>query len=264
MPSHCQFGTAISQNTPRGPNLTPTQRQQIISKAEAGVSVRELVEEFGRSPNCICTTLRLSKTRATTQEAPRSDWPPILSLREKKVIYQEARAAPKLEYSELAKVGVVVSADGTSSKPPSRSMLYRLLKRRNLTNFPCKQRPKLNRTHALKRLQFYRQYRTFKWSQRTLKFSDECSVQKGSGQNREWVFHYPEEKWKPEMLQTVSTSRNPAQMVWASIWLDKRGRARRSPLVILERDSNAPRGGYSAQGYIQALTKGLLPHWHRS
>ncbi|KNG52888.1 x-pro dipeptidyl-peptidase protein [Stemphylium lycopersici] len=264
MPPRRQFGTEISGNTPRGPNLTPIQRQQIISKAEAGVSVQELVEEFGRSPNCIRTTLRLSKTRATTQEAPRSGRPPILSLRTKKIIYRKARAAPKLEYSELAKAGVVVSADGSPSKPPSRSTLYRLLKRRSLTNFPCNKRPKLNRTHALKRLQFCRQYRTFKWSRRTLKFSDECSVQKGSGQNREWVFRYPEEKWKPEMLQTVSTSRKPAQMVWASIWLDERGRARRSPLVIMEHDSDAPRGGYSAQSYIQALTKGLLPHWRRS
>jgi hypothetical protein len=35
-------------------------------------------------------------------------------------------------------------------------------------------------------------------------------------------------------------------------------------LVIIERDSDAPRRGYSAQSYIEALTKGLLPHWRRS
>jgi hypothetical protein len=32
----------------------------------------------------------------------------------------------------------------------------------------------------------------------------------------------------------------------------------------MERDSDALRGGYSAQSYIEALTKGLLPHWRRS
>jgi hypothetical protein len=88
MPTHnaptSSVGTEILGNTPRGPNLRPIQRQQMISKAEAGVLVRELVEEFGRSPICIRTTLRLSKTRATTQEAPRSVRPPILSLRTKK------------------------------------------------------------------------------------------------------------------------------------------------------------------------------------
>jgi hypothetical protein len=57
MPPRRQFGTEISGNTPRGLNLTPIQRQQIISKAKAGVLVQELVEEFGRLPNCICTTI---------------------------------------------------------------------------------------------------------------------------------------------------------------------------------------------------------------
>jgi hypothetical protein len=66
-------------------------------------------------------------------------WPTTYTIAsDKKIIYRKARAAPKLEYSELAKAGVVVSANGTPSKPPSRSTLYRLLKRHGLTNFPCK------------------------------------------------------------------------------------------------------------------------------
>jgi hypothetical protein len=77
----------------------------------------------------------------------------------KKIIYQKACAAPKVEYSELAKVGVFVTAEGTPSKPPST--LYQCLKRQGLSNVCCKKRPKLNRTHALKRLQFCRQYRHF-------------------------------------------------------------------------------------------------------
>jgi hypothetical protein len=32
----------------------------------------------------------------------------------------------------------------------------------------------------------------------------------------------------------------------------------------MERDSKAPRGGYSAQSYIQALKKELLPYWRCS
>ena len=66
------------------------------------------------------------------------------------------------------------------------------------------------------------------------------------------------------MLDPTSTSRRPAQMVWACVWLDKRGRARRSKLVIMERDPDAKKRGYSAQSYMKALTKGLLPHWRRS
>ena len=66
------------------------------------------------------------------------------------------------------------------------------------------------------------------------------------------------------MITELPTSRPPAQMVWGSIWLDERGRPRRSDLVIMERDPNALRGGYSAQSYIETLRKGLLPHWRRS
>jgi transposase len=62
----------------------------------------------------------------------------------------------------------------------------------------------------------------------------------------------------------VLTGGWPAQMVWACIWLDKRGRPRRSKLVIIERDPDAAHGGYSAQSYIKALRKGLLPHYRQS
>ena len=93
-----------------------------------------------------------------------------------------------------------------------------------------------------------------------MKFSDECSVQKGSSSNQEWCFRFPWEKWKKEMITLSGTGQAPQQMVWASIWLDERGRPRRSNLVIMERDPQAKKRGYSAQSYIEALTKGLLPH----
>jgi transposase len=66
------------------------------------------------------------------------------------------------------------------------------------------------------------------------------------------------------MLTEVSTSRQPAQMVWASVWLDERGQPRRSELIIMERDPDAQKGSYSTKSYIDALTRGLLPHWRRS
>jgi hypothetical protein len=41
------------------------------------------------------------------------------------------------------------------------------------------------------------------------------------------------------MLDPTRTSRKPAQMVWACVWLDERGHPRRSKLVIMKRDPNA-------------------------
>jgi hypothetical protein len=46
MPLCRQFGTEISGNGRRGPNLILQERLRIIAKAEGGVSVAELVDKF--------------------------------------------------------------------------------------------------------------------------------------------------------------------------------------------------------------------------
>jgi transposase len=79
MPPPRQFGQEIDHNVRRRPNLTPTQREQIIAKYQAGVSTAELVEEFGRSEHAIQYTIKKWTTHYTTQELPRSGRPHILS-----------------------------------------------------------------------------------------------------------------------------------------------------------------------------------------
>jgi transposase len=66
------------------------------------------------------------------------------------------------------------------------------------------------------------------------------------------------------MITEVGTSRRSQQMVWASVWLDERGRARRNKLVIMGPDPDAPHSGYSSQSYIGTLRKDLLSNWRRS
>jgi hypothetical protein len=41
------------------------------------------------------------------------------------------------------------------------------------------------------------------------------------------------------MIEPKVKSKKPTQMVWASIWLDERAKARRSKLVMKERDLDA-------------------------
>jgi transposase len=63
------------------------------------------------------------------------------------------------------------------------------------------------------------------------------------------------------MITEAYTSRTPQQMVWASIWINSNGRTKRSPLIIIERDIEAPRNGHSANSYCDALREGLLPNY---
>jgi transposase len=165
----------------RGPNLTTTQRNQIIGMLDGGASVTEVADAYGRTARCIRDLRKKYTQTGTTEDLPRSGRPPILSLSQKKIICRKARATPKLEYSELAEAGVLVQPDGTTTKPPSRSTLYRVLRRRGLINFCCKKRPKLTHGHALARLRFCRTWRNFLRHRRTIKFSDECLVERGSG-----------------------------------------------------------------------------------
>jgi hypothetical protein len=148
------------------------------------VIVRELAAEFGRSEGVIKYRYRYTigtyANTGTTQERPRSGRPSRLSLHQKKLIYRKARAAPRIEYPELARVSVLVQPDGLVI-PHYTGRLRELAS-------PITARPKLNRRHVAKRLQFCRQHRHFQWHQRTVKFPDECSVQKGSGSNQEWCY----------------------------------------------------------------------------
>ena len=50
-------------------------------------------------------------------------------------------------------------------------------------------------------------------------------------------------------------------MVWGAIWLTPNGRVGRSPLIIMERDPDAAKNGYSASSYTETLTHGLLPQY---
>jgi transposase len=223
-------------------------------------SITEAAEANGRPVSTIHHLYKKYLQTGTTQDRPCSGRPPVLSVNQKRIIYRKACAALTIEYSKLIEEGVFVNADGTASKPPSKSTLYCTLKRRGLTNYRRKVRPKPNRRHALKRMKFCRDYRQFPWGCCMLKFSDGCSVQKGSGHNQECCFRCFWGKWKKEMISQVRTSRKPAQMVWASIWVDEREYARKSDLVIMDCNFNAPKHEYSSQGYLEALRRGLLPY----
>jgi hypothetical protein len=262
MATQPQFGQELDQNVRRGPNMSVEIRDRIVGMIVSGCSITEAAEAYGWPVRTIHHLYKKYLQTGTTQDRPCRGRPPVLSVNQKKIIYRKACAAPKIEYSKLIEEGVFVNADGTPSKLPSKSTLYHVLKKHGPTNYRCEVRPKLNRRHALKRMKFCRDCRQFPWGRRTLKFSDECSVQKGSGHNQEWCFCYPWGKWKKEMISEIGTSHKPAQMVWASIWVDERGCARKSDLVIMDCDFNAPKHGYSSQSYLEALRKGLLPYWH--
>jgi transposase len=111
------FGQELDQNVPRGQNLSTKQRDQIVGRLATGATLQECADTYGCTRRCVCDLWKKYHQTGTTKDKPCSDRPPILSLRQKKIIYCKACAQPKIEFKALAEVGVLVNSDGTPTKP---------------------------------------------------------------------------------------------------------------------------------------------------
>jgi transposase len=77
------FGTEISGNRGRNDELSPEACSSIISKQEAGVSIKELAAEFGVHWNTITKTIKRWKNHKTVYSLPREGRPEIITHRKK-------------------------------------------------------------------------------------------------------------------------------------------------------------------------------------
>lgn len=88
-------------------------------------------------------------------------------------------------------------------------------------------------------------------------YSDESSVQTAPDTPNGWVFRAPKDKYNKNVINLQAhVKAEITMMVWGMIW-----KGGRSPLVVMERDPEAPRYGYSANSYIWALEEGLAPYY---
>ena len=88
-------------------------------------------------------------------------------------------------------------------------------------------------------------------------WSDECSVERGKGGNIVWVWGHAVDKWKPSHVETYKKGKQMSIMVSAAFW----GEGERSDLLILERDFESKKHGYSANSYLDILEQLVLPNY---
>ena len=136
----------------------------------------------------------------------------------------------------------------------SRTTFYRTLKEHGIINWIAKKRPLLTEEHAAKRLAFALKYRDWtyeEWSR--VIWSDECSITRGSGTKREWVFRTPKEKWHRAYITPEMKGKDISVMIWAAIFGDQQ-----SDIYLLNRDFESEKHGYSAKSYIEVLKEMIL------
>jgi hypothetical protein len=141
----------------------------------------------------------------------------------------------------------------------SNSYIKNLARANGLSHWRAKKRPELSEANAAARLLWCRcraHWDIPRW--RTIAWSDECSVERGSGVEQEWVWGTPADKWKPSMVTTYMSGKQMRVMVWAAFW----GDGERCPLFILERDFESKKHGYTADSYLQVLENRLLDFYH--
>lgn len=86
-------------------------------------------------------------------------------------------------------------------------------------------------------------------------FSDEVSCQNSSSDPTTWLFRFPSEKYHRDFVNLRNhVKANISIMMWGAIW-----RGGRSELIVIRRDKDSAKGGYSVKSYQNALSEGLLP-----
>lgn len=160
-------------------------------------------------------------------------------------IYRLTRRFPRLSWRALI---------AHPSEEVSISTVKRALKRNYNEKWKSKKRIPLTRKDAKKRVEFARLWLNTPFN--TWIFSDECSVQRKSNSPTQFVFRFPNEAYRRDLVNLTNHGKDISQMVWGSIWVGGR-----SKLVIMERDEQSPRHGFTANSYINALENGLIENY---
>jgi transposase len=240
------FGTEISRNQRPGGELLKETRAAIIYALATGKSPTKIATEFRVSRRVVYNTKNRWITTKTLETRPRTGRLSKVSQSTARYIYWTVRRFPMLSWRALA-----------AGTPDSLSIstIKRVLKRYHIRKWKLKKRIPLLKESAKNRYKFAKLWWKYKlWKRWT--FSDECSVQRKASHGAQFVFRYQKEGFREDLVNLEVHGKPISQMVWASIW-----RGGRSKLVVMERDPEAKKQGYSANSYIWALEEGLIENY---
>jgi hypothetical protein len=135
--------------------------------------------------------------------------------------------------------------------------IARIVKKQGIKNWLAKKRPILTKEHAKKRYEWClarKDWGVEEWKRYI--WSDECSVELGSGQQREWVFRTPAQKWEKDFIQPYKKGKGVTVMVWGAF-----SAGQRSELVFMPGDPESKRGGVTSAVYLEVLEDQLPTMW---
>lgn len=238
--------TPILKMPPQRRELNPQLRSRICELRSIGWGPKKIHDKHPEIPiNTIKTTIRREHERENNQSKPRSGRPQKLNEDQCIYIHDTVTSNPHTKYEELL--------DGVDHVVKKRS-IQNLLHESNLRKWIQLSRPKLTPQHASQRLEWAKRYESFTsndWAQ--VKWSDECTVERGIGKRPIWTFTKPSNQIRLRDVHTKPCGKGIKQMFWAAF-----GASIRTGLIPLDGDPDAQRGGVTAR-IISILYQSFLP-----
>jgi transposase len=220
-----------------GAELSPSTRSRICSlRTDAKLSYGKISELFPAiSRSTIISTCKREALRGKDNYTrKRTGRPRILSDIERDQIYDYIQQHPSCRYHDLLDLVDYKICETT---------LRALLKDLGLRKWRKIKRPQLDGNDALNRLAWAQRYRDFTpedWSR--VYFSDETSIERGSGASAEWTFVRPVHQAREGEVQEKPCGKQIRQMFWGCF----NGDTRRTGLIPMHGDPDSPRGGVNS------------------
>ncbi|TKA64438.1 hypothetical protein B0A49_10136 [Cryomyces minteri] len=148
--------------------------------------------------------------------------------------------SPAVRYAKIREEANVTIRDDT---------IRSILKRHYIFHWIATKRPLLQEKHAKMRLRWAKAH--LNWSDAqwaNVIWSDECSVERGSGKKAKWVWSTLSQKWEKDFVAEHPTAKEIRVMVWAAFY-----GGGRSNCFVMCRDQNAKKKGYPSISYAEAL-----------
>lgn len=232
----------------RGKEPDPQLRSRICELKSIGWGATRIHRQHPEIPlSTIKTTLRRESERKNCVSKPRSGCPRGLTEEQRDHLYDLTMTDPHIKTRDMLE-----EVDYAVKERSIRNLLNEM-GRRKWRQRCC---PYLEESHAQKRLEWARSYEHFTpddWTR--VRWSDECTVERGAGIQPTWTFLRPREQLLEHDVQTRRTGKAVKQMLWAAFGEDVR-----TGLVPLDGDPEAPRGGVTSR-VIRDLYQAFLPEF---
>jgi transposase len=232
----------ISGNKTSRKELSPFFRGKIIALSELGTKITHIARQLEIPRKTVEYTIRKNPEREDGESKYRSGRPCILDKHDIRHIIQLVMEEPFITYQ------AIIHQQKLTCSPRT---IYSALQSQNIGHWKARQRPLLLEEHAKMRLEFAIKYASWTYEDwKKVIFTDECSIELGSGKRGKWVFRLNrvEEKWKLKYVQPIKKGKGVRIMVWAAICGNSR-----SDLLQLAPDFESKKQGYSSVSYIEIL-----------